>query len=107
MALGSTIALGRTTVYLSEQVDEVDLITSLMANYKLEFVDWRHKGGMPNQHYSMKVGIFEYLSERFANLSPTSGKKFEIGITDYEGHYMLCNVPCVRVCVCLCLCAFA
>jgi hypothetical protein len=45
----------------------------------------RDKVGMKNQQYSMKVGRFTYNSDRLWLHSPTSGKKFEVGITDYEG----------------------
>ena len=64
--------------------------------HKMNFDDWRDKGGVPHSHYSMKVGRFRYMSQRMQQRSLTSGKLFEIGITDYEGGRKKCRRLGVR-----------
>ena len=69
-----------------EAVDETEVIEELSKRRKISFDCWREKGGATeNQHYSMKVGRFIYTSNRIWRQIPHSGKKFEVGITDYEG----------------------
>ena len=53
--------------------------------HKVQFHDWRDKGGVRHSHYSMQVGRFRFMSHRMLQHSLPLGKLFEVGITDYEG----------------------
>jgi hypothetical protein len=64
--------------------------------HKVQFVDLRSKGGVSHSHYSMQVGRFRYMNQRMQERALTSGKLFEVGITDYEGEKKKCRRQGVR-----------
>jgi hypothetical protein len=67
-----------------EAVNEIDVVEELRKWHHITFDGWRDKGcATESRHYSGMVGRFSYVSDRFWR--NCSGKKFEVGITDYEG----------------------
>jgi len=74
-----------SSIYGVEAVDECEVIEEITKWHKVQFHDWRNKGGVSHSHYSMQVGRFRYTSHRMQQHGLHLGKLFEVGITDYEG----------------------